>query len=50
MTPRYFCRGIRHIELHAAGHTCAMLTHLQGVPVAVIAAWDGHKPRDTHAG
>jgi integrase len=35
--------GIRHIELHAARHTCAMLMHLSGVPVAVIAAWIGHK-------
>lgn len=35
--------GIRHIKLHAARHTCATLMHLQGVPVAVIAAWIGHK-------
>jgi integrase len=35
--------GIRHIELHAARYTCATLMHLQGVPVAVIAAWIGHK-------
>lgn len=35
--------GIRHIKLHAARHTCATLMHLQGVPVAVIAAWMGHK-------
>ena len=34
---------IRHIKLHAARHTCATLMHLQGVPVAVIAAWIGHK-------
>jgi integrase len=33
--------GIRHIKLHAARHTCATLMHLQGVPVAVIAAWIG---------
>ncbi|WP_373203206.1 site-specific integrase [Mycobacterium marinum] len=35
--------GIRHIKLHAARHTCATLMRLQGVPVAVIAAWIGHK-------
>lgn len=35
--------GIRHIKLHAARHTCATLMHLQGIPVAVIAAWIGHK-------
>jgi integrase len=34
---------VRHIKLHAARHTCATLMHLQGVPVAVIAAWIGHK-------
>ncbi|MDO3106506.1 tyrosine-type recombinase/integrase [Mycobacteroides abscessus subsp. abscessus] len=35
--------GMRHIKLHAARHTCATLMHLQGVPIAVIAAWIGHK-------
>ncbi len=35
--------GVRHIKLHAARHTCATLMHLSGVPVAVIAAWIGHK-------
>lgn len=35
--------GIRHIKLHAGRHTCATLMHLQGFPVAVIAAWIGHK-------
>src|ERR1700677_1910696 len=35
--------GVRHIKLHAARHTCATMMHLQGVPVAVIAAWIGHK-------
>ena len=35
--------GLRHIKLHAARHTCATLMHLQGVPVAVIAAWIGHR-------
>lgn len=34
---------VRHIKLHAARHTCATLMHLQGVPVAVIAAWLGRK-------
>ncbi|WP_194786705.1 tyrosine-type recombinase/integrase [Mycobacteroides abscessus] len=35
--------GMRPIKLHAARHTCATLMHLQGVPIAVIAAWIGHK-------
>ncbi|WP_083208439.1 site-specific integrase [Mycobacterium malmoense] len=35
--------GVRHLKLHAARHTCATLMHLSGVPVAVIAAWIGHK-------
>jgi integrase len=35
--------GVRHIKLHAARHTCATWMHLSGVPVAVIAAWIGHK-------
>ena len=35
--------GVRHLKLHAARHTCATLMHLQGVPIAVIAAWIGHK-------
>jgi integrase len=35
--------GVRHIKLHAARHTCATLMHLSGVPVAVVAAWIGHK-------
>lgn len=35
--------GVRHIKLHAARQTCATLMHLSGVPVAVIAAWIGHK-------
>jgi|ERR1700684_3239555 integrase len=35
--------GQRVIKLHAARHTCATLMHLQGVPIAVIAAWIGHK-------
>jgi integrase len=35
--------GLRHIKLHAARHTCATLMHLQGVPVAIIASWIGHK-------
>ena len=35
--------GLRPIKLHAARHTCATLMHLSGVPVAVIAAWIGHK-------
>ena len=35
--------GLRHIKLHAARHTAATHMHLAGVPVAVIAAWIGHK-------
>ena len=34
--------GVREIKLHAARHKCAMLMHLQGVPIVVIAAWIGH--------
>ena len=45
---RYWCdavkaAGVRHIKLHGARHACAPLMHLQNVPVAVIAAWIGHK-------
>jgi hypothetical protein len=35
--------GMPHIKLHAARHTGATIMHLQGVPVAVIAAWIGDK-------
>ena len=35
--------GVRHIKLHAARHTCATADAPAGVPVAVIAAWIGHK-------
>jgi integrase len=35
--------GLRQIKLRAARHTAATLMHLDGVPVAVIAAWIGHK-------
>jgi integrase len=34
--------GLRPIKLHAARHTAATTMHLDGVPVAVIAAWIGH--------
>ncbi|MGI8869473.1 MAG: site-specific integrase [Mycobacteriales bacterium] len=34
--------GVRSIRLHDARHTCGTLMHLDGVPVAVIAAWLGH--------
>lgn len=34
---------MRHLKLHGARHTAATLMHLDGVPVAVIAAWIGHK-------
>ncbi|MEQ7127067.1 tyrosine-type recombinase/integrase [Actinopolymorpha sp. B11F2] len=33
---------VRKIRLHDARHTCGTLMHLQGVPIAVIAAWLGH--------
>ncbi|WP_051192597.1 tyrosine-type recombinase/integrase [Nocardia jiangxiensis] len=33
---------VRKIRLHDARHTSGTLMHLQGVPVAVIAAWLGH--------
>jgi integrase len=33
---------IDHVRLHDARHTCGTLMHLQGVPIAVIAAWLGH--------
>lgn len=35
--------GLRPIKLHAARHTAATAMHVAGVPVAVIAAWIGHK-------
>ncbi|AYJ48804.1 site-specific integrase [Rhodococcus sp. P1Y] len=34
--------GLKTVRLHDARHTCATLMHLQGVPIAVIAAWLGH--------
>lgn len=34
--------GVRHIKLHGGRRTAATLMHLDGVPVAVIAAWIGH--------
>jgi integrase len=34
---------IKPFSTPRARHTCATLMHLQGVPVAVIAAWIGHK-------
>jgi integrase len=41
------CRkaGVRRIRLHDARHTRGTLMHLQGVPIAVIAAWLGHVDR-----
>jgi integrase len=35
--------GVRPIKLHGARHSCATLMHLRGVPVAVMAAWIGHR-------
>ncbi|WP_438473340.1 site-specific integrase [Rhodococcus erythropolis] len=33
---------VAQVRLHDASHTCGTLMHLQGVPIAVIAAWLGH--------
>jgi integrase len=30
------------VRLHDARHTCGTLMHLEGVPIAVMAAWLGH--------
>jgi integrase len=35
--------GLRPIKLHAARHTAATAMHLAGVPIAVVAAWTGHR-------
>ncbi|WP_308115834.1 site-specific integrase [Rhodococcus sp. BP-241] len=34
--------SIRPLRLHDCRHSCGTLMHLQGVPIAVIAAWLGH--------
>ena len=34
--------SVPQIRLHDARHTCATLMHLQGVPIALVAAWLGH--------
>lgn len=34
--------GLPSVRLHDARHSCATLMHLDGVPIAVIAAWLGH--------
>jgi integrase len=34
--------GVRPVRLHDARHTCGTLMHLEGVPIAVTAAWLGH--------
>jgi integrase len=34
--------GVPAVRLHDARHSCATLMHLDGVPIAVIAAWLGH--------
>ncbi|MGW5268392.1 tyrosine-type recombinase/integrase [Rhodococcus sp. NPDC003994] len=33
---------VRPLRLHDCRHSCGTLMHLQGVPIAVIAAWLGH--------
>lgn len=35
--------SLPHIRLHDARHSCGTLMHLRGVPIAVIAAWLGHR-------
>jgi integrase len=35
--------GVRRLRLHDARHSCATALHLRGVPLAVIAAWLGHR-------
>jgi integrase len=42
--------GLRRIRLHDPRHTCGTLLHLQGVPVAVIAAWLGHADPPSRCG
>lgn len=37
--------GVHKIRLHDARHSCASIMHAQGVPIAAISAWLGH--RDT---
>jgi integrase len=34
--------AVPQVRLHDARHTCATLMHLQGVPIALVAAWLGH--------
>ena len=34
--------GLPPVRLHDARHACGTLMHLEGVPIAVIAAWLGH--------
>jgi len=34
--------GVPQIRLHDARHTCATLMQVQGVPIALVAAWLGH--------
>jgi integrase len=34
--------GLPPVRPHDARHTCGTLMHLEGVPIAVIAAWLGH--------
>jgi integrase len=34
--------AVPQVRLHDARHTCATLMHLQGVPIALLAAWLGH--------
>ncbi len=34
--------GVSPVRRHGARHTCATLMDLEGVPIAVIAAWLGH--------
>jgi integrase len=34
--------GVLPVRLHDARHTCGTVMHLEGVPIAVFAAWLGH--------
>ncbi|BBY54203.1 site-specific integrase [Mycobacterium koreense] len=34
--------GVPHVTLHGGRHTALTILHLEGVPLAVVAAWAGH--------
>ena len=41
---------VPQVRLHDARHTCATLMHLQGVPIALVAAWLGQPTSHSHYG